>query len=462
MENFRQREMAERGNPFPQSRPTLWERVMPGLMVAALLLPLIFSAPEKKSFLHLGLPRVHSGDEPHYLVMLNSLLSDHDLDLRNNYEAVHMGGEDAGRYFKGLSLDNHTTWYINGKLTRWFEVYAVDEKKWGHDAQGHPVPVLKAGVVSPDPGRPEYSWHPPGVALLLAPLLYPFRGTTYVEPLAIFCSTLAMIAAMFLFRALVLHFDQRHGVANLVTAVAFLGTPAWHYGRTFFNEPYLLLFAAGAYSLVLRGRGTLLAGTMIGLGLLMKPFFILVAVPLGLMMLAEKKTRALALFALPQAACILVILWMNYWMFGSPWRVPQPFQIGSFFKGASGLLFDARHGCLNSAPALLVALVAWPAFMRAHRREALMLGGGVLLYFLFISMFHTWHGGYCYGPRYLVPVLPLLFVALVSLPASRAWREAWARWLLGAVCVLSVAVNFVAANPYWNSWDKNPLTAPWK
>ena len=194
----------------------------------------------------------------------------------------------------------------------------------------------------------------------------------------------------------------------------------------------------------------------------MKPFFILVAVPLGLMMLAEKRTRTLVLFTLPQVACILVVFWMNHRMFGSPWRPVQPFVIGSFFKGASGLLFDAKHGCLNSAPALLVVLVAWPAFLRAHRREAWMLGGGAALYFLFVSLYDGWTGGFCYGPRYLVPVLPLLFVALVSLPATGIWRELWARRLLGAVCALSVAVNFIAANPYWNSWSKNPLTALWR
>lgn len=36
-------------------------------------------------------PRVYSGDEPHYLLTVNSLLFDHDLELQNNYRSVWEG-----------------------------------------------------------------------------------------------------------------------------------------------------------------------------------------------------------------------------------------------------------------------------------------------------------------------------------------------------------------------------------
>src|SRR5260370_7316862 len=41
-------------------------------------------------------PIVAHGDEPHYLVLLNSLIFDGDFDLRNNYLSVHEGSIQPG------------------------------------------------------------------------------------------------------------------------------------------------------------------------------------------------------------------------------------------------------------------------------------------------------------------------------------------------------------------------------
>ena len=47
-------------------------------------------------------------DEPHYLVLINSLLDDGDLDVSNNYASVHAGGQDAGLFYAvGRNLDHH-------------------------------------------------------------------------------------------------------------------------------------------------------------------------------------------------------------------------------------------------------------------------------------------------------------------------------------------------------------------
>ena len=75
-------------------------RWRPAALIAALLaLPLIFASPNASTKFHIGLPRVISGDEPHYLVLINSLLRDGDLDLANNYAAVHQGEPQAGLRF---------------------------------------------------------------------------------------------------------------------------------------------------------------------------------------------------------------------------------------------------------------------------------------------------------------------------------------------------------------------------
>ena len=56
-----------------------------------------------------------------------------------------------------------------------------------------------------------------------------------------------------------------------------------------------------------------------------------------------------------------------------------------------------------------------------------------------------------------VPLLPLLFVALVKLPQTWLWRGQWRRYGVIAACAVSVVINALAAIPYWKYWDTNPV-----
>src|ERR1043166_6851047 len=78
----------------------------------ALLLAVYLAAPHYLWKPHQGViavtPAVYSGDEPHYLLMVNSLLQDHDLILGPDYARVAHGGAEAGMRFRGVDLDHHT------------------------------------------------------------------------------------------------------------------------------------------------------------------------------------------------------------------------------------------------------------------------------------------------------------------------------------------------------------------
>ena len=99
---------------------------LPVLISLLLLLPLLFGSRHSTAPLHLGLPRVYSGDEPHYLVLINSVVLDGDLDLANNYAAVHRGEPQAGNDFSGAALDHHTVWFEGGSRKEWRQIYEID------------------------------------------------------------------------------------------------------------------------------------------------------------------------------------------------------------------------------------------------------------------------------------------------------------------------------------------------
>src|SRR5262249_48656350 len=137
---------------------------------------------------------------------------------------------------------------------RWHSLYDWQHPDacWQTDAAGRVYPLPQTGVSSAAIQHSEYPAHPPGLALLLSPILFVFRESNYLEPAAVLCSGVAVIVGMLFFRRLVQTFTPERWVINTVTVVAFLGTPAWFYGRTLYTEPYLLAFAIAAYSLALR------------------------------------------------------------------------------------------------------------------------------------------------------------------------------------------------------------------
>jgi hypothetical protein len=79
-----------------------------------------------------------------------------------------------------------------------------------------------------------------------------------------------------------------------------------------------------------------------------------------------------------------------------------------------GLTFSEYRGLFFVSPVLLLAFAGgW--FMvrrRATRRDAIMIAAIAAIFFFAIAGFNGWHGGNSFGPRYLIPAIPLLGIPL--------------------------------------------------
>ena len=431
-------------------------RVVLVAVALLLLLPLGFSSRQRPHSERIGLPRVHSGDEPHYMIILNSLVRDYDFDLANNYSDVHQGSEQAGLIFRGKALDHHTAWRLDGKYIPWRKVFEMDGAKWNRDRRDHPVPRLAKGV-SPSLLPPhEYSSHWPGLPLLLAPLLFPLAGTTYLEPAAILCTWLATVLAMLAFVSLARSLGASANNTSLAVLLTFLATPLWHYGRTFFTEPYAVACILGAYALYVGHRRAFLAGVLCAVGMLLKNTFAVIALPLGISMILRRRWKDAAWFATPAVVSVAVNVMFNHAFFGSFSTGPQLFESGDPVSGTVGMLFSTDHGLLLFAPIVVSGMLGWPALYRARRDDAVTMACSFFGLFVLTAYSSNWHGGYCYGSRYLVPVIPFVMLGVLFRLQARPVRP-WHYVDIVVLGLLSLWINFQGAVPYWTFFSRHPL-----
>jgi hypothetical protein len=432
---------------------------IPLLLLAVLLLAPHFVVVHRAEHLRprLELPHISSGDEPHYLVIVHSLLSDGDLDLRNNYRSVHGGGLDAGAYWAAArTLDHHTQVRLkDGRWVPWDTVF--DPQDWRVDGDGLLMAARRPGAPEVDPLAAEYSFHTSAIAALLYPLLRPIRGTAFVEAAAVTVTGLFGVLAMLFYRRLLLHFSVDPAAVNRTTAVAFLGTPLWMYGRSLFLESYLAAFMLGAYALVLATRRDLTAGLLLGLAVQLKPHYLLLALPLAACLAWERAWGRLARFAVPLVIAGALVLTTNALLFGSPLHPPQPFVFGSFKAGIAGLLLSAHKGLFWIVPASFAALALWPAFVRRHGSPAVALLAGFTMFLFAMAWFDKWHAGYCYGPRHIVPVVPLLLVPLVAVDANWARGRRPATAVIAGLSLVSIVFGGIAAISAERMWERHPV-----
>jgi len=142
----------------------------------------------------------------------------------------------------------------------------------------------------------------------------------------------------------------------------------------------------------------------------------------------ERRRRIRVSFALPVLVGLIALGLLNRIRFGSfvssgyedvvatgSWWAQRP------WIGLAGLLVSPGRGLIWMAPAVVLAPFAFVAARK--RRERLLpyvVALGVLGTLALAAALGGWHGGHSYGPRYLLPALPLAFLAVAF--ALDTWR----------------------------------------
>lgn len=197
-------------------------------------------------------------------------------------------------------------------------------------------------------------------------------------------------------------------------AIAF-GTIVFPYSTMLYAHVPAALFLLLAF--VWLEERPLLAGICAGLAGI--TFYICIPAALVLFIAARSRWR-FALGGLPFA----ILLGLYHWLcFGSPLRTSvetstnftrKDLLFGVFgapsFEALRGLTFSEYRGLFFVSPVLLLAIIG--AF-RMKRRELAIIAAIAAIFLVSIASFNGWEGGSAFGPRYLLPIIPLLGMAML-------------------------------------------------
>jgi hypothetical protein len=131
---------------------------------------------------------------------------------------------------------------------------------------------------------------------------------------------------------------------------------------------------------------------------------------------------------------------------------------GSWTQGIAGLLVSPNRGLFIFVPWTILAVGGAVLLVRRDPRGWMpWLAAGALLHFLFYAKLERWYGGYTFGPRYLIDLLPLLAYWLV--PYFERSRGAAVNAVLALTVAFAVGVQVLGAYCYPNGdWNAKPLS----
>jgi hypothetical protein len=244
----------------------------------------------------------------------------------------------------------------------------------------------------------------------------------------------------------------RWWIALLSTVAFAFGTQVWSTASrvTWMHTPSLLCLAAAllvAQRTSRTGRGVVALGAILGLAYFVRPTNVVPLLVFGIW-IAFRGRHALLRYASGAGAVFVAFFLLNLALYGRPL---QPYFRGSrltlsprLVEALAGNLVSPSRGLFVFVPIALVAVYGFLLKRRDGTLGALDLAvaASAVGYWLVVSMFPSWWGGWAFGPRFLTDIAPFLAWFLPPVFARIAQHR---RIALGVVVatllVLSIAIQ---------------------
>lgn len=204
-----------------------------------------------------------------------------------------------------------------------------------------------------------------------------------------------------------------------------LGTLVWEYAVNDASEQMqMCLLLLSLYGVARRTpRALVFGGIGFGWLFLVKQVYV-VFFPLLLLYLITRpgewrpRIRNTILLSFPVFLAGCFDAWLNLIRFGNPLESgygseASRFIIAQLPQTVPKLLGSLDKGLFIFCPILILGLFGWKHFASKYRAEAVLFASLILVNLLLSAAWWSWMGGWSWGPRLIVPLIPLWFLPAV-------------------------------------------------
>ena len=243
--------------------------------------------------------------------------------------------------------------------------------------------------------------------------------------------------------------------SRIIATLLFAGTSfCFAHAQDSYEHIYEALFVLLAVWQLLpvtnRYQPVMWAALAIGGGLLFRTS-VLIVLPGMLLLMPTWRQRGLFLLSLtPFLGALLTYNYLRFndafqtgyasaWALAFHQTAASSFKLTTLPKHLSGLLVSSAKGLLFFSPSVVLIGIGYRSFWRHQPRLIISVVLMVGAYLGFYAANFAWHGSaWNWGPRYIVPAVPLLYLTLFYLPVLRH------RSMIAVVAGLSLAVQMLA------------------
>lgn len=156
---------------------------------------------------------------------------------------------------------------------------------------------------------------------------------------------------------------------------------------------------------------------------------------------------------------LAVALGYDQYRWGSPWETGYSASLHVLMKGNTlmglwGLLFSPGKSLLLFSPPLAISLFGLATSWRRVPQWTLALSLAILPPVLFSATYLSWSGDYCWGPRYIVFLIPVCMVPaglLLDRILGQSGRRV-GRALIYCVFAAGIFVQLIGSAFYWDHY----------
>jgi len=309
-----------------------------------------------------------------------------------------------------------------------------------------------------------YSQYGIGLAIIFIPLVIlgkliafftSIDQRVFIDFILSFYNVPFALLGLYFFRCILLHFEITHRRANICMILLFTCTAYWKYSVTDFSEITQICFLLGAVKSALSSKSnkwkwvSLWCALLVAVKLvyvILLPIFFVYAILQSPNSLNQKAFISRCLdfssFLLPMGIFLALL---NFLRFGNLIESGYGsrallFSLEYLQRDWFDYLLSSQRGILPYNPILLLSVLGCFFLPKEKIRFFLFIGSIIFLWYLLMCFWKSYLGGYCWGNRLLVPIIPFCFIPFAFLPFDKKL----VRISVGMVILLSLIIQVPA------------------